>query len=99
MTSNEKIQLWHTGNKYPIGYGCPDYGNSDAAAVTLLNVLVEKGYTAQLGCTGDDRWCCIGKYNDGPDSRLVEKHRSTIASAVTSAILALIESEASNERV
>lgn len=106
MTNNEKIALWvgldtHTCD--PHSFHCedcfrgssqtPDYENSDAAAVTLLSVLVEKGYDYLIDGDADrievEIFCA--------DSRVVLVSNLSISAAITSAILQLIESEASNE--
>lgn len=110
MTNNEKIARWighyvtPTGyimNDGEVGYPLPYYENSDAAAVTLLSVLVGKGYDIALEHDSNgwilsyikDTSGVIGViYKDGG-------YYPTLSQAITYAILQLIEGEANNERV
>lgn len=75
----------------------PDYENTNAA-MDLLDVLVEKEYQFELTGDGEDKtyWFELSKDSKYFDSNgwLPCKYK-----AITIAILELIESEASNERV
>lgn len=53
MTDNQKLQLWQAGilgnpDELQVPYNTPDYLNDDAAAMSLLDTLVEKGYEYNL---------------------------------------------------
>ena len=89
MTNNEIIARWAGWKRNRFDYRTPDYENSDAAAITLLPVLVEKKLNVELTSgTGGwwarlwDRDLCIVNTVLHP----------TISAAITSAVLALIES-------
>lgn len=73
----------------------PDYQKSDAAAMTLLPVLVERGYTFRLYYTkesgydfaiwGEDEWLDMAMVG--------EASQPTIFQAITAAVCALIDKE------
>ncbi len=94
MTDNETIARW-AGTVRTMGYGpAPDYPDytKDSAAITLLPVLVKRGYLPTLRCL--DQWLF----------RVVKPMKydkvsvgATIAQAITQAVLNLIESEAKND--
>lgn len=78
------------------GRPCPDYTTSDAAAITLLPVLVERGYETTLeSWKGSDG----NKYHQykavKEDHKLDSGICQSIATAITTAILELIKGETS----
>jgi hypothetical protein len=71
--------------------GCPHYTTSDADAITLLPVLVERGYDWSLRTIGyapPNTECCI--YKDDIEIVILQP---TISKAITSAILELMVKE------
>jgi hypothetical protein len=99
---------WYKGNPARLGvqntFELPDYETSDAVAVTLLNVLVERGYCPLVGLNGTTKlWqCSISRFYMHHKIELTEliidseEGYSTIPAAITSAILQLIEGEPSD---
>ena len=68
----------------------PNYCQSDADAISLLPVLVKKGYLPRLVYYQGLGWQCeiSTEY-----TFLIQGRSNTIASAISSAVLQLIESE------
>ena len=102
MTDNEKLARWQGWEEYhsDINKHVPDYLNDDAAAMSLLDTLVEKGYCPLLALNGTTNlWQCsidefstIGKYRvHAPVVDDPELGRDTRREAVVSAVLELIE--------
>lgn len=66
MTDNGKIARWQGVYPNPPKYRdeadndaqCPDYLNDDAAAMSLLDTLVEKGFDVSLEHDNDGWICC-----------------------------------------
>ena len=63
MTDNEKLARWqghyvtpagYIMNDGQLGYPMPDYPNDDAAAMSLLDTLVEKDYSVSMSTHGPD---------------------------------------------
>lgn len=78
----------------------PDYENSDASAITLLPVLVEKGYKPELAWVTFVTPNCWEFIVHSPTCREKDRVRvkaPTISAAITQAILKLIESEAQDD--
>lgn len=71
----------------------PHYTTSDADAISLLPVLVERGWLVNLSNTPDGWRCMIHKGEYG-EREVFTSIKSTIAAAITTAIIQLIESEA-----
>lgn len=73
--------------------GLPDYENSDAAAMTLLPVLVEKGYHPQVAWSNfHSMWEVHYHHTNFMDD--CHGRDKSLSKAITTAILQLIESEA-----
>lgn len=73
----------------------PNYSESNIDAITLLPVLVEKGYTAIVSGVPADchQWDCRILSNDDTENGLdIERTGETMAEAISEAALALIES-------
>jgi hypothetical protein len=106
MTDNKKIAEW-LGYKVVAGsvflfeedrgwyrHGAlPDFENSNAAAIELLPVLVEKGYMVNLMCIPATchQYCCGIMESSEEPAPEIERTGETISAAITSAIIALIE--------
>lgn len=113
MTNNEKIARWagtkcicNLTYKYHEDYCAlhvvPDYENSDAAAVTLLPVLAEKGYWFDMHMATRNTQVQVNIHHYYCEDARLDKcaaiaMKPSISAAISSAILQLIESEASNE--
>ena len=100
MTDNEKLARWQGWEEYhsDINKHVPDYLNDDAAAMSLLDTLVEKGFGIQLYNTAYEmaglyksRWCC--KLTKGADVVVYPNPYPTRREAVVAAVLELIEKE------
>lgn len=96
MTNNEKIARWAGWKRNRFDYRTPDYENSDAAAITLLPVVAEKGYYIDLITILNhkkNKWrCTISKNN----TIISITSNLTISATITQAVMTLIESEESN---
>jgi len=105
MTDNEKIARFAGWTDHPMFHGLqppegspmatplPSY-STDAEAIQLLNVLVEKGYRYELSgmrTVNTSHWCGIKKPYDS--CWIVEEHRSSINESILAAVLAVIERE------
>ena len=105
MTDNEILARWQGpmfGEPPDEYYELPNYLNDDAAAMSLLDTLVEKGYCPLLALNGTTNlWQCsidefstIGKYRvHAPVVDDPELGRDTRREAVVSAVLEMIEKE------
>lgn len=91
---------WLKGKNLLTDQDIPHYTTSNAAAISLLPVLVEKEYYPLLELKYDDRWhlelwerveVSPGHFESGLVSSGADK---TIAAAITTAVLQLIKSEA-----
>jgi len=103
MTDNEKLARWQGWEEYhsDINKHVPDYLNDDAAAMSLLDTLVEKGYVPQLAYNGTtllwqcaiDEWTMVGTHRvHSPLINDVELGRTTRREAIVAAVLLLLES-------
>ena len=105
MTDNEILARWQgpafgePPNEY---YEMPDYLNDDAAAMSLLDTLVEKGYVPQLAYNGTtllwqcaiDEWTMVGTHRvHSPLINDVELGRDTRRAAVVAACLEVARKE------
>lgn len=103
MTDNDKIKIakwagwaktnggnWINPLTKLIKFTHPYY-STDAEAIALLPVLVEKGYFVQMEC-GNDAWVRVIIGSDIVEGCI----RPTIHEAVTAAVLQVIEKEASD---
>ncbi len=101
MTDSEKLARWQGWKVQPRGKvtpPIPDYLNDDAAAMSLLDTLVEKGLGIQLYNTAYEmtglyksRWCC--KLTKGADVVVYPNPYPTRREAVVAACLELIGKE------
>ena len=73
----------------------PHYTTSDTDAIALLSVLVERGYWWSMFADRRGYCCYIGI--EGCSSEYRAPERPTIAAAISSAVLQLIESERGGE--
>ena len=103
MTDNEKLARWQgwkndttlgwcrpiCGDSWFTEVETPDCLNNDAAAMSLLDTLVEKGYTYYLSGDAREVDLRIFKGGDGICLRIKPTRRE----AVVSALLRLIEKE------
>ena len=102
MTDNEKLLLWQGWKNHTTLGWCrppgkdglwfaeitvPDYPNNDAAAMSLLDTLVEKGYEYNL--CGNTRKVDLRIYKD--DVGVCMSIKPTRRAAVVAAVLELIE--------
>jgi hypothetical protein len=100
MTDNEKIARFAGWPECPSTF-YPKY-STDAEAVQLLNVLVEKGYAFSL-YSGEGMnktfGCCIWKAEEYKYNNPVgeKEDTTTIHEAITSAVLQVIEKETHDE--
>jgi len=98
MTDNERLAKWQEWEEYhsDMNKHVPDYLNDDAAAMSLLDTLVEKRLDSRLQSFSDDplpeRWQmtiwhseCYGV------GCLVDIYKPTRREAVVAAVLELIE--------
>ena len=92
--SNGTIVIIYNSNEI-----VPDYLNDDAAAMSLLDTLVEKGYEPCLEYDACKWMFAIWKYEDSKEFIAVQRWADTIPQAITQAVLKLIESEAKDENV
>ena len=110
MTDNEKLAVFaglepavsikgvKIENLYCVGNkicGLPNYTDSDADAITLLPMLVERGYIwSMYGGRSPENKCIKIKLYVKPDWELCcDGYGSTISVAITAAVLQLIERE------
>lgn len=70
----------------------PDYTTSDADAVSLLSVLVEKGYWYDMKNLAPN-WTEFLIYWDVMDKPVASGTKQSIAAAITAAVLELIAKE------
>ena len=106
MTDNEKLARFQ-GWGHIVGIGwcspnaddsmheyldCPDYLNDDAAAMSLLDTLVEKGYQPKLSYEAyvSYKWSCR-VWQPRPNAGWT--HANTRREAVVAAVLEMIEKE------
>lgn len=102
MTNNEKLARWQGWNReknhshwwrtpaFELVCRYPDYLNDDAAAMSLLDTLVEKGYLPELVYLNCKHWQC--EVWKGNYLHAVSKE-PTRREAVVAACLELIEKE------
>ena len=121
MTDSEILARWQGYKQHPNGVSCytgelrliggtlkwPDYPNDDAAAMSLLDTLVEKGYDVRLQSFLEDPpselWQCSmwrqmpTEQNDSCGYCIIDVYRSTRREAVVAACLELIGKEAESD--
>lgn len=96
MTDNQKLQLWQAGilgnpDELQVPYNTLDYLNDDAAAMSLLDTLVEKGFCYYLTYTWPYKYRCIVVINN---SEAIEiEYKPTRREAVCAAVLEMIRKE------
>jgi len=110
MTDNEKIARWAGWTDHPMFHGLqppegspmatslPNY-STDAEAVQLLNVLVEKGYSFNLYHydTESGMGICLEVNQKHTPYTSVVKRGASIHEAITAAVLQVIEKEKEDE--
>ena len=93
MTDNEKLARWQEWEEYhsDMNKHVPDYLNDDAAAMSLLDTLVEKGYDITLMTTRlhPTLWMCR-VFNS---SIMIDRQKPTRRAAICTAVLKLIGKE------
>lgn len=82
-SEDDPYQAYHDTN--------PDYLNDDAAAMSLLDTLVEKGYRVCLETFNGGWRLLYTKLSNSPSSVWDYEKGFSISAAITSAVLALIE--------
>ena len=93
MTDNDKLLAWQDNGSTP-GKTLPDYLNDDAAAMSLLDTLVEKGYEALLQSDAKLWWVDIYNYEvEAVSPVAVSGWKSVRREAVCAAVLEMIEKE------
>ena len=95
MTDNQKLQLWQAGilgnpDELQVPYNTPDYLNDDAAAMSLLDTLVDKGYDITLEYAYKS--CTFQLWKNGYSAVPLRK-ANTINKTVCATCLELIEKE------
>lgn len=89
--NDELIAKWIGMSPAHIADDLPCFCDEDTQAVTLLPVLVEKGYFVHMDHRGNHWWFATRDSN--PDVlRLFESTAPTIAQAITKTLIQLIES-------
>ena len=90
MTDNDRLKAWQDNGSTP-GKTPPDYLNNDAAAMSLLDTLVEKGFIWSL--YGKQGGCMLKVYTM-PDVKYVTANEGTTRrEAIVAAVLELIGKE------
>ena len=88
IETKEQCERWMQRRYTPT----PNYFGSNAA-MDLLGVLVERGYSVELQTGSGGNWCEIW-VDDDSDTRVgVSQNQPTIPAAICTAILELIERE------
>jgi len=95
---DKKISNWAcllklTGNPNGEWIETPHFTTSDSDAITLLPVLVERGYAVNLSGSEMVVECAIAWLHGDKVYEVSAFDRPTISAAITSAILQLIDSE------
>ena len=97
MTDNEKIEkLVHWSGDYDklsFGDSFPDYLNDDAAAMGLLDTLVEKNINYSMTGWNNDGSAVHTIEIDHVELPIIHAHSSTRRAAVCAAVLELIGKE------
>ena len=83
--------LQKTEYKYLIGSTLPLFSTSDSIAITLLPVLVTRGYHYSI--KNLESWTEFILYKDPAKKCISSGLGTTISEAITSAVIALIEKE------
>lgn len=96
MTDNEKLALWQHG--YGYRHNTADYLNDSTASMSLLDTLVEKGYTFTLFSELHDNkffGCCVWEHESSQWTNPAAEsfNKPTPREAVVAACLELIEED------